>query len=115
MGIEVSEKRHLSSIYLYILPSYSNSRVSARMKFRDFQTRSLGRVLKGTAKGNGTKGGQNTEKDRDRLLEADGAGDGRAAQDNRGKQTQLNAVWLAVLDAIATEAVCVFLDKRVST
>lgn len=73
----------------------------------------LSRVLVGLAEGNGTKGGQHTEEDRDGLLEADGAGNGRAAEDDRGEEAQFHAVRLAVLDAIATEAVCVF-EARVS-
>lgn len=65
----------------------------------------LSSLLVGTAKGDGAEGGQDGEQDGDRLLETDGAGDGRTAENNRGKETQLNAVRLAVLNTIATEAV----------
>lgn len=82
-------------------------------KFDCSQTSSLERVLVGAAKGNGTKCGQDTEKNRDGLLEAKGAGDGGTAQHDRGKETQLNAVGLAVLDAVATEAIC--FGGRIST
>lgn len=57
------------------------------------------------AKGEHAKGGQDAEEDGDGLLEADGAGNGRAAEDDGGEEAQLDAVGLAILQAVATEAI----------
>lgn len=70
------------------------------------QRADLCRLSVGVAKGESTKGGQDTEQDGDGLAEADSAGNGRATQDDGGEKAQLNTVGLAVLDAVATEAVC---------
>lgn len=59
----------------------------------------------GVAKGKHAKGGQDTEQDGDGLLQANGAGNGRAAEDDGGEEAQLDAVGLAVLQAIAADAI----------
>ena len=56
-------------------------------------------------KGEKTIGRQDAEENRHGLLEADRARDRRSSQNRRSKKTQLNAVRLAVGDAISAEAI----------
>lgn len=96
--------KFLNNLYSYttlILFSSSNNPTTAPA--HSFPLQSATELV---AKGEETKDGQHTEEDRHRLAEADGAGDGGATEDRRGEQTQLDAVGLAVLDAVAAEAVC---------
>lgn len=62
-------------------------------------------LLVGFAESKQAESRQNAEKDRNWLFEPDGSWDSRAAKDNRGQETQFNAVRLPVLDAVAAKSV----------
>lgn len=51
------------------------------------------------------KDGQDTEQDRHRLLQADGAGDRRSTEDSGCQKAQLNSVGLAILHLVAAKDV----------
>lgn len=57
------------------------------------------------AKGEQSEGGQETQDNRNRLPEADGAGNGCASKNDGSKQAQLDAIGLAVLLAVAAQEV----------
>lgn len=61
--------------------------------------------LERSAKRVQSKGSQQTQSNGQRLARLDCAGDRAAGKHNRGKQSELNAVRVAVLDAQATEDV----------
>ena len=49
----------------------------------------------------------NAQGDRDRLLQADGSGDGRTAEDDGGQEAELDAIRLVVLDLVAAKGICI--------
>jgi hypothetical protein len=57
----------------------------------------------------------NAQGDRDRLLQADRSGNGGTAEDDRGQETELNAIGLVVLDAVTTKGVCLPLAAMAAT
>lgn len=70
------------------------------------QAMPLQALAEGVAKRNHAKDGQDAEADGHGLAQPDGAGNGRATEDDRGQERQLNAVRLPVLDAVSAESVC---------
>lgn len=66
---------------------------------------SLGPLDEGAPKDGHAEGGDDAEHDGDGLLHPDGPRDGGATQDQRREHAQLQAVGVAVLDAIPAEAV----------
>lgn len=49
---------------------------------------------------------KDAQRDGDRLLEANGAGDGGTTEHDGSEEAELNAVGLVVLDAISAEGIC---------
>lgn len=68
-------------------------------------SRHLQRLLERIAKDVSAEQRQDAEHHGDRLLSAEGAGDGGAAEDDGGEQGELQAVRLEVLETVAAQSV----------
>jgi hypothetical protein len=106
---ELQSARHAPGCMIMISPIHPDAPRQKPSTTRTSRTSRTSRTLQGPtesiAKRNQPVRGKNGEHDGHGLPEADRPGERRAAQDEGGEETQLDAVGLAVVDAVAAQAV----------